>query len=129
MLPRRTRMRSLVAALLIMSIAGAQGTQSDSSSPAPLRVLLLYPTDLVLESTLFQEAITKSAIREAVSRPVQFFEEGLDATRSSNPELEAEFVALLRKHYDSAPPNLIVVHGEMEGFVTRQRARLWPESA
>jgi len=123
-------MRSLLATVLIMTIAGAQGTEPDNSSGlAPLRVLLIYPTDLVLQAGLFQDVITKAAIREAVPRPVEFFEEGLDATSAPIPELETQFVALLRKRYDSAPPNLIVAHGEMEGFVTRQRAKLWPQSA
>jgi signal transduction histidine kinase len=39
---------------------------------------------------------------------------------------EDEFVALLLKRYSVIPPDLVVVHGPMDGFVERQRAALWP---
>lgn len=90
--------------------------------------MLLFPTDLLMPWALEQAENTKAAIRTAVPEGVEFFAEGLDGLRLPGPELEREFVALLLKRYEAFPPDLIVVHGPLDGFVKRQRAALWPKT-
>ncbi len=77
---------------------------------------------------LEQAENTKAAIRAAMPEGVDFFAEGLDALRLPGPDHEQEFVALLLKRYEAVPPDLLVVHGPMGGFVRRQRAALWPQT-
>jgi signal transduction histidine kinase len=114
------------ALLLAMRLACAAAPESPPQPP--IRVLLLFPSDLLLPEALSQAEITKTAIRDAVPRDVDFYAEGLDALRLPRPEQEQEFVALLKKRYQRTPPDLIVVHGPMHGFVARYRADLWPQT-
>jgi C4-dicarboxylate-specific signal transduction histidine kinase len=103
---------------------------ADTSAPAqpPVRVLLLFPSDLLLPWALEQAENTKAAIRAAMPEGVEFFAEGLDAVRLPGPDYEKEFVALILKRYEAVPPDLLVLHGPMSGFVRRQRATLWPQT-
>src|SRR5277367_2048651 len=107
---------------------GAQAQDAEHPESRPLRVLLLFPSDVLQPSAIYQGEITKSAIREEVRGDVEFYTEGLDALRLPGPDQEVEFVALLKKRYAEQPPNLIVVHGPMKGFIVRQRAALWPQT-
>jgi signal transduction histidine kinase len=116
--------RLFLTALLFVGVAHAD--EGPSPPEAPLRVLMLFPGDLLMTWAQHQARYTTSAIAAAVPRRVEFFAEGLDGLRLPGTETESEFVALLRKRYADTPPDLIVVHGPMEGFVIRQRAALWP---
>ncbi len=112
--------------VLLMVVGVARADEISAPARPPLRVLLLLPSDLLLPWAQGQAEITRSAITAAVSDRVEFFAEGLDVLRFPGTDYENEFVALLLKRYANVPPDLIVVHGPMEGFVTRQRAALWP---
>jgi C4-dicarboxylate-specific signal transduction histidine kinase len=112
----------LVAAL---SCAGA-GAQTSPETLA--RVLLLHPSELMRPNTVAQDEVTRRAIAASVARPVDFYSEGIDAVRASGTDQAGEFVALLRKRYMSAPPDLIVLHGAMHEFIARHRAELWPDT-
>jgi signal transduction histidine kinase/ABC-type uncharacterized transport system substrate-binding protein len=118
-------MRRLSIVLLLMF--GAVHAAQTPVPSRPLRVLLLFPSDLLLPWALQRADNTRSSIRAAVPVSVDFFAEGLDALRLPGPDHEAEFVALLLKRYEQIPPDLIVVHGPMEEFVARRRAALWPD--
>jgi signal transduction histidine kinase len=115
--------------LLLMLGGIAQAVETTPPSRAPLRVLMVFPGDLLMPWGLTQSEITKGAIQAAVPERVEFFAEGLDGLRlPGGVNLEQEFVTLLNKRYAEVPPDLIVVHGPMEGFVERQRTVLWPKT-
>lgn len=116
---------ALAALTLTFTGRAESGTEPGAAHSRPVRVLLLYPSDLLLPASIEQGNITKDAIREAVPGGVEFYEEALDALRLEGSTQESEFVALLIKRYAARPPDLIVFHGPMDGFVTRQRAALW----
>jgi signal transduction histidine kinase len=116
----------LFMALMLLGIAHADEV---AATAKPLRVLLLFPGDLLQPWAQDQAANTKSAIVAAVPGRIEFFAEAIDGLRLPGTGYETEFVALLRKRYADVPPDLIVVHGPMDGFVSRQRAALWPETA
>lgn len=112
----------LLAGLLIFSASAAE-----PETPArPLRVLLLFASDLLMPDAITEGEITESAIRAAVPAEIEFFPEALDALRLPGAEHEREFVALLRQRYASTPPDLIVGIGPMDGFIGRRRSELWP---
>ena len=121
-------MRRLQLLLLLFMFGATHAAETPSPPERQLRVLLLFPSDLLLPWALDQAENTKTAIRAALPRGVDFFAEGLDALRLTGPEYEEEFVALLLKRYRAIPPDLIVVHGPMGDFVERQRAALWPQT-
>jgi len=110
-----------------MLVGAAHAAEDPAPGKPPLRILLLFPGDLLMTWAQDQAENTTTAIVAAVPGHLEFFAEGLDGLRLPGTESENEFVALLRKRYAEIPPDLIVVHGPMEGFVTRQRAALWPD--
>lgn len=70
------------------------------------------------------------AVREALAtgraRQLEVYSEFLDALRLGGAPYEAEFVALLRKKYDSRPPDLLVtVFPQALQFVESHRHELW----
>jgi signal transduction histidine kinase len=121
-------MRRLQLFLLLFMLGATHAADPPAPPQRQLRVLLLFPSDLLLPWALDQAQNTKTAIRAALPRGVDFFAEGLDALRLTGPEYEEEFVALLLKRYRAIPPDLIVVHGPMGDFVQRHRAALWPQT-
>jgi signal transduction histidine kinase len=121
-------MRRLPLFLLLFLPFAANAADAPAPLQPPFRVLLLFPSDLLMPWALGQAENTKVAITEAMPEEVEFFAEGLDALRLPGPDLEREFVALLLKRYEAVPPHLIVVHGPMAGFVRRQRDALWPRT-
>jgi len=118
--------------ILFLALALAGVAHAVEAAPAaaksPLRVLLLFPGDLLMPWSMLQSDNTRNAIQAAVPGRVEFYAEGLDGLRFPGRHNEDEFVALLLKRYAIVPPDLIVVHGPMEGFVQRQRAVLWPNT-
>jgi signal transduction histidine kinase len=118
-------LRPLLFVVLMLAGAAHAGEVAAPAS-SPLRVLLLFPGDLLMPWAQIQSDNTRSAIAAAVPGHIEFFAEGLDGLRLPGIEAEHEFVALLLKRYAVIPPDLIVVHGPMEGFVTRQRTAFWP---
>ena len=121
-------MRRLPLLLLLLLPRFPLAADAPVPPPPPLRVLLLFPGDVLMPWAIDQAENTKAAIHAAVPEGVEFFAEGLDGLRLSGPHHENEFVALLLKRYEAVPPDLIVVHGPMDGFVRRQRAALWPQT-
>ena len=117
-------LRALLFAVFMLA-GVAHADEGPVPAKPPLRVLLLFPGDLLMPWAQMQSDITKSAILAAVPGRVEFFAEGLDGLRFPGAHNEDEFVALLRKRYDAVPPDLVIVHGPMDGFVERQRAALW----
>jgi len=117
---------SLLVILLLVGTANADEVPAPAKQP--LRVLQLFPGDLLQPWAHDQAVNTRSAITAAVPGRIEFFAEGIDGLRLPGTEYETEFVALIRKRYAEVPPNLIVVYGPMDGFVTRQRAMLWPDT-
>ena len=113
-----------------MLVLGGAAHADEVPVPAnpPKRVLLLFPGDLLLPWGQVQAENTRTAIIEAVPGHIEFFAEGLDWLRFPEIESENEFVSLVLKRYAEVPPDLIVVHGPMEDFVKRQRAKLWPDT-
>ena len=118
-------LRPLLFVFLIL-VGAARADEAPVAAKSPLRVLLLFPGDLLMPWGLIQAENTRTAIIGAVPGRIEFFAEGLDALRFPGVDNENEFVALLLMRYREVPPDLIVVHGPMEDFVTRQRAALWP---
>jgi signal transduction histidine kinase len=119
----------MLRSLLLVALALAGIAHADEAPPppkSPLRVLMLFPGDLLMTWAQDQAENTSHAIAAAVPGRVEFFAEGLDGLRLPGTADENEFVALLLKRYAEIPPDLIVVHGPMEDFVARQRATLWP---
>lgn len=110
-----------------MLVGIAHAAEAPVPAKPPLHVLMLFPGDLLMPWAQTQAEYTRGAISSAVPGHIEFFAEGLDGLRLPGIEYENEFVALLLKRYAEIPPDLIVVHGPMEGFVERQRAVLWPE--
>jgi len=110
-----------------MLVGAARADEGPPAPKPPMRVLLLFPGDLLMTWAQDQAENTTAAVSAAVPGHLEFFAEGLDGLRLPGIESENEFVALLRKRYAGTPPDLIVVHGPMEGFVIRQRAALWPD--
>ncbi|HEY6126025.1 MAG TPA: hypothetical protein VIV63_15335, partial [Steroidobacteraceae bacterium] len=115
-----------IVVLLLAGLAHA----GDVATPAksPLRVLLLFPSDLLMPWAVAQGENTRRAILGAVPDRVEFFAEGLDGFRFPGSHNEDEFVSLLIKRYSAVPPDLIIVHGPMEEFIERQRGKLWPKT-
>ena len=113
---------------MLLLVGAAQADEAPAPASPPKRVLLLFPGDLLMPWAQIQAENTKSAILAAVPGNIEFFAEGLDGLRLPGTEYENEFVALLLKRYAEIRPDLIVVHGPMEGFVERQRATLWPDT-
>ncbi len=111
-----------------MMVGAARADEAPAPAKSPLRVLLLFPGDLMMPWAVDQSETTKSAILAAVPGRIEFFAEGLDALRFPGSHNEDEFVALLLMRYSAVPPDLIVVHGPMEDFVERQRGSLWPKT-
>jgi len=119
-------LRSLLFAVLLLVGAAQAGEGVPAPAKSPLRVLLLFPGDLLMPWSVIQSETTKSAILAEVPGRIEFFAEGLDGLRFPGPHNEEEFVSLLLKRYSAVPPDLVIVHGPMDGFVERQRGALWP---
>ena len=74
-------MRRLSFLLLLTIFGTSQATDPPAPPQPPLRVLMLFPGDLLMPWALTHAEISKSAIRAAVPREIDFFAEGLDALR------------------------------------------------
>ena len=121
-------MRRLPLLLLLLLPRFPHAADAPLPPHPPFRVLLLFPSEVLMPWAIDQAENTRVAILAAVPEGVEFFAEGLDGLRLSGPDHEKEFVALLLKRYEAVPPDLIVVHGPMDGFVKRQRTALWPQT-
>jgi len=121
-------MRRLPLLLLLLLPRFPHAADAPLPPHPPFRVLLLFPSEVLMPWAIDQAENTRVAILAAVPEGVEFFAEGVDGLRLSGPDHEKEFVALLLKRYEAVPPDLIVVHGPMDGFVKRQRTALWPQT-
>jgi signal transduction histidine kinase len=108
----------LIATLASSRIAAAQGEA--------VRVLLLYPTDLMLPAVLLQDRITREAIAAAHTGPIEFYSEAFDMYRLPGVEQQQQFVSFLKRKYADRALNLIVTHGPMQQMMKDHRDELWP---
>jgi signal transduction histidine kinase len=119
--------RSCPALLLVASIAlFAVIRPSMATVAAPLRILLLHPTDLLMPSTVEQDRITRKALSAALARPLEFYSQGSDETVFAGRTGEPEILDVLPTRFAARRPDLVVFHGPMHDIVSRNRDELWP---
>jgi signal transduction histidine kinase len=94
----------------------------------PLRVLLLYPADLMLPVVTLQDRITREAILAKQTRAVEFYSESFDMYRLPGSAQEQQLVEFLKHKYAEQTPDLIVTHGPMHEIMRRHRNELWPRA-
>jgi signal transduction histidine kinase len=130
----RQMLRAARVALLICLVStpvllGSDLYAAERNDSAPLRILLLHPDDLHARQVMAADAATRSALRAALRQPLEFNSEGFETLRLAGTHLqEPAFVEQLLEKYASHPPDLIITHAEMFGFVMRHRAELWPKT-
>jgi signal transduction histidine kinase len=100
----------------------------EAAQDKPLRVLLLYPTDLMLPAVTVQDRITREAIVAKQTRAVEFYSESFDMYRLPGSAQEQQFVEFLNHKYADHTPDLIVTHGPMHEIMRRHRNELWPRA-
>ncbi|HET9448370.1 MAG TPA: ATP-binding protein [Steroidobacteraceae bacterium] len=110
----------LVPACIALRPAGA-------AQNAPVRILLIHPSDLMLPGAALQDRITREAISAAVTGPIDFYSEAFDLYRVPDAAQRQKFVDFLQHKYEMRPPQLIVAHGPMHDLVKRHRDSLWPD--
>lgn len=91
------------------------------------RVMLLFDGNLLQPSVQKQSALTQEAIAAVAGSDVEFFAEDIDSRLLQDARQEERFISLLQSRYATAVPDLVVAHGQMQEFIRRNRARLWPE--
>lgn len=97
-----------------------------ASEHAPIRILLIHPSDLMLPGAALQDRITREAIAAAVATPIDFYSEAFDMYRVPDLSQQQKFIDFLQHKYGLRPPQLIVAHGPMHELVKRHAAALWP---
>jgi signal transduction histidine kinase len=97
-----------------------------AAATAPLRILLLHPTDLLMPGTVAEDQLTRKALSETLKQPLEFYSEGFDELRIVGPSREAQTIDLLLMRFQTHHPNLVIFHGPMHDIVSRNRHKLWP---
>jgi signal transduction histidine kinase len=116
-------LRRVLIAIVIVVLPASVMAQVAGKAP---RILLIHATDLLVPSTVEQDAITRKALTDSMQVPLEFYSIGFDELRSLGPPVEDDLIAVLLKQFSERPPDLIIFHGLMHRIFLRNRARLWP---
>lgn len=118
-------LRAFVAALI--AAACCTTASANSHSDQPWRVVMLYGSDYMLPAVVMHNQALQRTLEGGSPRRIDFYSDAVDAQRFDGSDLEAAFLALMRRKYSSTRVDLVVAGNQFaHDFAQRHRAELWP---
>ena len=95
----------------------------------PWRIVMLYGSDYMLPAVVMHNQALQRALEAGSPRRIDFYSDAVDAQRFDGSDLEAAFLALMRRKYSSTRVDLVVAGNQFaHDFAQRHRAELWPDA-
>ena len=123
----RTAMQLAVASVIVALFAGV--CLPATAAGETKNVLVLYSNGRLLPANIEVDHGLREAIQNSADRPINLFDEFLDAPRFGGQAFTHTLATYLREKYAARPPDVIVaVSDEALRFLLRNRAELFPQA-
>jgi signal transduction histidine kinase len=124
---RRAPILWRLLAICLGVVIGLPGAAQTAARLPPWRVVILQGSDISQPAAALQDASLRETLREAVGGRIEFLTDTLDALGFGGADLSEEFLALLRKKYESQRVDLVIAATDFAlDFAERHHEKLWP---